>query len=236
MRAILTLLIPGALAGTVPAAAGDIGADLLVYRVEESGVEPYFTRYLVTAGHLRMDEGDDAGGYTLYDRSAGVIFNVDPEERSVLVIDPPRSLPPAPLAIELAEETLPADGLAPLDGIAPARYSLLANGTACEELAAVAGVMQAATAALADFDDRLAYQHGTVVPGMPDDLVDPCDLARHVYAPRRAYRFGLPVEQRSALVHRRLVDHAEGVPTDAALFAVPTGFRRLEMPAAPAPD
>lgn len=232
MRTILTLLAMTGLTAAVPAIAEEIDADLLVYRVEESGLEPYFSRFLITADHLRMDEGEDTGGYTLYDRFSGVIYNVDPEERSVLVIDPPRSRPPSPLAIELAEETVPADGLPQLDGVEPERHRLLANGGVCEELTAVPGVMAEATAALAEFYDRLGFQHGVVVTGMPDDMIDPCDLAQHVYAPRRPYAFGLPVEQRSPRVHRRLVDHARAVPSDDALFEVPDDFRRIAMPTA----
>lgn len=230
MRAILILL--ASLALPLPAGAGDIGADLLVYRVEESGIEPYISRFLITADYLRMDEGDDDGGYTLYERFSGVIYNVDPEERSVLVIDPPSSRPPSPLVLELSEETLPAAALSPVDGIVPRRHRLLVNGHACEEIVAADGVMAAATVALADFYDRLADQHGTVVPGIPGDLIDPCDLAQHVYAPRRPYSLGLPIEQRSARVHRVLADHAEGVPADEDFFRVPDTFRRVAMPTA----
>ena len=238
MRAILTLLatlglVPGP---SLPAVGAKVGADLLVYRVEETGLEPYFSRILVTADHLRLDEGDDNGGYTLYERSTGVIYNVDPEERSVLVIDPPRARPRSPVALELGNDVLPAQDLAPVDGIAPRRHRLLANGQVCEELTAVPGLMEEAMDAVADFYDRLADQHGTVVTGMPDELIDPCDLAQHVYAPRRSYGFGLPVDQRAPRVHRALVDHAKGVPSDTALFQVPHDFRRLAMPASASPS
>jgi hypothetical protein len=231
MRAILTRLALLALPA-LPAAAGaaGTGADLLVYRVEEAGLEPYFSRFLVTADHLRMDEGEDAGGYTLYERSSGTIYNVDPAERTVLVINPPRARPPSPLDLELAEETVPAADLSLIDGVVPGRRRLAANGVVCEEVVAAPGVMPEATAALAEFYDRLADQHGTLVADLPEDLVDPCDLAQHVYAPRRAYSHGLPVEQRSGRVHRTLVDHAEGVPTAEALFEVPGAFRQIAMP------
>lgn len=230
MRAILTLT--AALAAVVPAMADDVAADLLVFRVEEAGTEPYFARVLVTADHVRMDEGSDAAGYTLFDREQGVFYNVDPEDRSVLVIDPPRTRPEPPLRLDLAEEPSPVTPPASLDGVALQGYRLSANGALCVALQAAPGVMPAAVDALAEFYERLSYQHAVVLPGMPAEFLEACDLARNVYSPRWTYGFGLPVIERSARVDRKLVDHGAAVPASEDLFEVPPDYRRVAMPAA----
>ena len=43
-------------------------AAVLYFVEQEPGVEPYRTRMIVTAGFLRMDEGQDSQDFLLFDR------------------------------------------------------------------------------------------------------------------------------------------------------------------------
>jgi hypothetical protein len=228
MRKILMLAVT--LSAVIPAMADTVAADLLVYRVSEVGTEPYFSRVLVTPRHVRMDEGSDDAGYTLFDRTERVFYNVDPADQTVLVIDPPLSRSQPPMPLELTEEPSPVVPPASLDGVALKGYHLLANGVLCSELQAAPGLLSAAVDALAEFYDRLSYQHAVAIPGMPADLLEACDLAQNVFAPRRSYGFGLPVTERSARVDRQLVDHGAAVPASDGLFEVPPDYRRVPMP------
>ena len=100
MRTFLTLsLLVLASAGPGDLVAADIPAALLVYRVSEQGTDPFISRILVTPNHVRMDEGGAADAFTLFDRRAGMLFNVDPEERSVQVLDPPEAILESPQAL-----------------------------------------------------------------------------------------------------------------------------------------
>ena len=69
--------------------AGALGetASLLVYRVWEQGSDPYLSRVMVTPDYVRLDEGTDDGGYTLFDRQQEILYNVSPDDRSILVMD-----------------------------------------------------------------------------------------------------------------------------------------------------
>lgn len=228
MRAILTLLT--SLAAWSTAGAAGATADLLVYRVEEAGLAPYVSRILVTPGYLRMDEGTDDGGYTLFDRAAGVFYNVDPEDRSVMVIDPPRTRPEAPVPLVLGAEPLPDIPREPVAGAVPEGWRLLANGEVCVDLVAAPGIMDNAVTALAEFYERLSFHHGAVIPATPPDLIDACDLADNVFAPARLYAHGLPLRQSSPRMKRELVDHGEAMPVAPGLFEVPADYRRLVIP------
>ena len=234
MHAILKALV--GLAMPLAAAAGDLmTADRLVYRVEEQGLGPYVSRIMITAAHLRMDEGDDSGSYTLFDRHAGAIYNVDPDERMVLVIDPPATaLPEPPVALDLSAGEQPNPGLPEVEGVAPRQFRLLANGEVCTEVTAAEGVMTTAVAALAQFYRRLADQHALAMIAYPDESRDPCDLAEHIYAPERRYGFGLPLALGSATKTEKLVDYDWNVAVDGGLFRVPEGYREITMPTAPA--
>jgi hypothetical protein len=227
-------MLPLVLAFAGDLGAADIPAALMVYRVSEQGTDPFISRILVTPNHVRMDEGGAADAYTLFDRSAGRLFNVDPEERSVLVLDPPEAIPESPLALEVRERARPASA-GPVDGVPARGWRLEANGRSCAVWDAVPGVMEAAAGAVAELYVQLARLHGRVLPEMPEEMLDACDLARNVYAPGYAWARGMPVTHEHGRMRLELLDHEPAMAVDASLFEVPESFRRMEMPAPGAP-
>ena len=50
------------------AGAAAVQTGLLVYRVWEEGIEPYVSRVMVTEDYVRLDEGSDVAGFTLFGR------------------------------------------------------------------------------------------------------------------------------------------------------------------------
>ena len=233
MRASLTRLVL-VLAFSGDLVAAEMPAALMVYRVNEQGTNPYISRILVTPNHVRMDEGGDADAFTLFDRSAGKLFNVDPEERSVLVLDPPAAVPESPLALDIRERARPASA-GPVDGVPARGWRLEANGRSCAEWDAVPGVMEAAAGAVAELYVQLARLHGRLLPEMPEEMLDVCDLARNVYAPGYAWVQGMPVTHEHGRMRLELLDHEPAMAVDTSLFEVPESFRRMEMPAPGAP-
>ena len=228
ISALSLLLAAGAVS------AEQVMAQRLVYQVEEPGIEPYASRMLVTADHLRMDEGEGGEGYTLFDRRTRVIYNVDPADHTVLVIDPPsieRPEPPVPLV--LAEERLPNPELPKVAGVHAEHRRLLAAGRVCSEIFSAPGLMAEAVAVMAAFYERLGDQHALVMLAYPEDTGDPCDLADHIYAPGRRYRYGLPLTLRSVFKTETLESFEEDVAVDGDLFRVPEGYRQISMPVPP---
>jgi hypothetical protein len=73
----------------LPAVGAQTQAALLLYRVVSPGEAAYFNRLLSTPAFLRLDKGAQDSGYILYDRRQRVIYSVDHEARSILVIEPP---------------------------------------------------------------------------------------------------------------------------------------------------
>ncbi|MCW5585870.1 MAG: hypothetical protein KIS75_07025, partial [Chromatiales bacterium] len=99
MQKILMVVLMVATSAAVAAPSS-----LLVYRVWEQGAEPYVSRVLVTADHVRLDEGSDTAGYTLFDRRQESIYNVSVDDRSILVMDSAEPLPAAPDTLILQEQ------------------------------------------------------------------------------------------------------------------------------------
>ena len=95
---------------------------------------------MVTPGHVRLDEGSDAAGYTLFDRNNERICNVSVDDRSILVLDSAQPLPALPDTRSAGQ--VEADTAAPLVAGRPNHVRLLANGELCGELVTIEGVME----------------------------------------------------------------------------------------------
>lgn len=223
MRWMILLLACFSLA----ARAGE--ADLLVYKVQEPGVENYFSRILVTPARLRMDEGSDTGGYTLYDRKTSLIFNVDPEEETVILFEPPL-FQPVPLESMKLGIQIRVEKKAPrVDGKQPVSVRLLANEKVCRELLVIDNGMVDALDALRELYKALArVQYPTA--HMPGNVMTECELSEFVYAPQRAWEHGLPLWDVMDGKQRLLVDFRRHYSVREELFQVPEDYERVVPP------
>ncbi len=223
MRWIVLLLTCFSLA----ARAGE--ADLLVYKVQEPGVENYFSRILVTPTRLRMDEGSDTGGYTIYDRKTGLIFNVDTEEETVIVFEPPSLQPTPPESMKLDIQTQVEKKAPQVEGKQPVSVRLLANEKVCRELLVIDNGMADAIAALRELYKALArVQYPTA--HMPGNDMSDCELSEFVYAPQRAWEHGLPLWDVMGEKRRLLVDFRRHYTVPEEMFQVPESYERVVPP------
>jgi len=202
--------------------------DLLVYRVKERDAPAYISRILVSDAYVRIDEGENSpNGYTLYNRVSHRIYNVDPEEETVLVLQPPVEQPVAPGKFHL-EERLVADPAAPpLSGHPPRQLGLWAEGKHCRTLQVVEGLMPRAVQGLRELRLALARLQGQ---GPANEMQDPCDLAEYLYAPARHLGHGLPLADVMAGKRQVLVDFDPAFEAPDELFQVPAEYERVVPP------
>jgi hypothetical protein len=234
MQKVLKSLALGALVALGPMSAvqaADQQVELLVYRVWEEGVNPYVSRVLVTPRYVRMDEGEGGRMYTLYDRKEGVLYNVDEDERSILVIKPPVSEPAVPGDLELTRKVGSDEGAPTIAGRVPQRVTLLANGEVCRELVTVPGLMASAVAGMRDMQRTLGHVQAATLSIIPAEMQTACDLAENVYAPLRRLDHGLPIQEDEHGRGRALVDFSSGHAVSETLFVLPDDYRRSEMAA-----
>jgi hypothetical protein len=212
-----------------PWLAAQPGAQL-VYQVAEEGYGNYLSRILVTPDHVRLDEGEDGGGYTLFDRRQEIIYNVLPNERAVLVINPAGTVPERPADL-LLEDRVSTDTAAPtVGGAQPQDVELLANGGSCARLVVVPGVMEEALEGLRELRLVLARVQAATMLDVPGGIETPCEQAELVYAPNRDLAHGLPIHYRGPADTRDLVDFRPAAELADALFEIPAGYHRMAMP------
>lgn len=218
-----------ALAGVLLAACSRVPAPTaLSLSFTESGPEGERpVHMLVTGDHLRIEDGDAATGFILFDRRARTVYSVSHVDKTVLVVHtaPVTLAAPKRFRNTAARE---AESLPPVDGRPVAHYRLLTNGERCAEVYAADGLLPEAVAALREYHLALAAVQAEGQARMPAAFQSVCDLAEFVFLPARHLDFGFPIRQvNRAGVTRQLVDYRTGAPVEATLFEVPKDYRQI---------
>ncbi|WP_127477455.1 hypothetical protein [Sulfurivermis fontis] len=202
-------------------------ATMVLYQVMEPGFEPYSSRLIVTPRYMRMDDGDVASNFVLFDRQKNIIYSVTHGDRTVLEIHPQAVTVESPVALErkhvqvVTEEDLPA-----IAGRTPHQYRLSVNGELCYETVAVDGLLPDVVQALTAFRSVLAGENARILVDVPADMHDPCDLALNTYAPAWQLQFGLPVQEHDPQGKGQLLmDFSTEYPAEAGLFMLPKGYQ-----------
>lgn len=202
-------------------------ATMVLYQVLEPGFEPYSSRLIVTPSHLRMDDGDAASSFVLFDRKQNIIYSVTHSDRTVLEIHPLPLGVESPITLDkthtrvVSEEPLPS-----IAGKTPQQHQLRVNGELCYELVAVEGLLPEVVVALTAFRAVLAGENARILTDVPADMQDPCDLALNTFAPGWPLQFGLPIQERDTQGKGQLLlDYSTDYPAEVGLFELPEGYQ-----------
>lgn len=214
----------GAFAGDTER-AGPVAAVSLIFQEQEAGVAPYTVRYIVTDRYLRIDDGGGAQDFILLDRQRRNVYSTNSEEQSILAIERrPRDVEP-PKELVLEESVEPMARAPSIAGRRAQHHVFRVNGRRCYDVVAVPGLLEGAVAALREYRLVLASEHKRMLPHVPADMQEPCDLAHNVFLPVRHLAYGLPVEEwASNGLRRSLVDFDTEFSADPGLFVLPKGF------------
>lgn len=214
-----------------PAVGAESRATLLIYQVESPDEPTYINRLLATADFLRLDRGTQDSGYILFDRGEGIIYSVNHEEASILVIDPPPlSEALQALAPEIRLVSEPISEAPAIGGVKPDQWSLSADGTLCRNAFVLPELMPAAVAAYAEYLRVLARQQALVLPSLPTEYQDACDSATHVFAADSLLGKGLPLNIWNERGFREsLIDFRDDFQVPESDFTLPESYSRSNM-------
>jgi len=210
---------------------------LLVYQVQEPGVDPYKSRIIVTDKFIRLDDNNDGRDFVLVNRADKIVYSVSEDNDSILVVKHRPVDMKSP--IELFPETVrkPDENAPKIDGRDLVHYIFKINGEACQDATIAEGLLTEATEAIAEYRQILAGQHATTFKSTPADLQNACDMAMHIFQPDRYLKFGLPVEERDYTGYQRsLIDFDDDYEVNPALFILPTEFEQFSIDELQAPD
>lgn len=215
-----------------PAVGEETQASLLIYQVESEQEPTYFNRLLATADYLRLDRGAQDSGYILFDRREKVIYSVNHQDGSILVIDPP----PLSEALEAQSPEIELVSVEPVDappvgGVKPGHWVLKVDGAICRSAFVLPGLMSGAVEAYGEYLGLLARQHALALPATPAQFQSACDNAVHVFASDRLLHKGLPLNSWDERGYREsLVDFRDAFPVAESEFTLPEGYAQSAMP------
>ncbi len=209
--------------------ADSLDAAVLRFEEQEEGVEPYPLRMIVTRQFLRMDDGPDAKSYLLYDRAQQTIYNVNDDDRTVLIIER-RDVQPSEQdrpALDVSDQD--TSDMPTMKAQKPVHKTLSAAGKRCYDVVAIPGLMPDVVAAMREYLLTLSSQQVENLDKTPPEMRDPCMLANLVYYPAEHLDYGFPLREwdyRGFV--RELVDFGTE-KVDGRLFTVAPELRRMTL-------
>ncbi len=227
---ILLCLCLSVLPGQFAYAQQKLDATLLTFRETDSGTTA-INRIWVTEQFLRMEYENDDGDFLLYDRRHQTINNISSLDGTVLVIQAQPIELDQPKPFDSAEKTLSGGTTGQLfSNQTVKRIALETNGTLCFELAVIKGFLPQAGAALSEYRHVLAGEQAISSASIPPRFRDICDLTHNIFKPGLHLGSGFPIFQKDWLGRsRELIEFNQNVATDAAIFMIPTEYRRFTL-------
>lgn len=212
--------------------AAEVDSVMLMYQAHEPGIAPYASRILVTADHVRMDDGVDEGDYLIFDRKSSLISSVSHGDRTVFEIPQRKISQKPPMPLERRSEQLEVSDAPKIAGKSPQQHQLYVNDALCYSVVSVPGLMGDTVQALRDFRQVLAGEHARVLPTMPADMQQPCDLALHTFHPDWQLQFGLPIQEWDETGNgQMLMDYKLSFKVDKTLFNLPESYKHYRSDA-----
>ncbi len=201
-------------------------ASVVWYTEQETDIEPETVRYIVTDRFMRSDNGDPKQGFVLLDRKQKKIFNVVPENNSIMVIDGNGQRPKAPESFVIKEKKI-ADPSAPqIDGKATYEVNVFSSEQICYSAMVAPGLLDEVRQAMQEFNQVLTVQQLRTLESTPKEMRSGCFMIQYLYAPALHLQHGLPVREWDHNgKSRQLVDY-KTMPLDDSLFELPAGFRQ----------
>ncbi len=213
-------------AQTMPA---EIRATVLQFEEQEQGVEPYPLRMIITQTHLRMDDGEGAKSYLLFDRQKQTIYNVNADDKTVLLIERQKLSPPTEGKTALEITAGDTSDMPALGAKKPVHKTLSTAGKRCYDVVAIPGLMPDVVEAMREYLLTLSSQQIENLDKTPVAMRDPCMLTNLIYHPISHLDFGFPLREwdyRGFV--RELVDFGEEM-VSSKLFKVTDGYRKMTL-------
>jgi hypothetical protein len=211
---------------SIPACVSAVEGSLLIYQQQELGIEPYNARIMVTKDFLRMDDGADEGDYLLFDRKQRLISSVTHDDATVFEISPRQVKQRPPMKLRRRSREIKMENPPLVGEQKPHHHLLTVNDKACYNVIAVKGLLKDVRQVLVDFRQTLSGEHAKLLPRLPADQQDPCDLARNIFHPGWQLEFGLPIQEWDEQGRgQTLVDYKENTHLNNKLFTLPQGYR-----------
>ena len=209
----------------------DAPGTLLIMMERDQGSEPFTTRIFVNEGYMHMSDARSPSDYVLFNRKERTIYNVNHDDKTIMVIRDKPVKVKSPLALDYQEESQPSGAIPKINGKQATHYKYIANGEHCYDAVVMPkDFMPDVVAAMREFRQVLAGEHATTVDRTPKSLLDACDLSLNIFYPIKHMEHGLPIREWDRHGYQRfLKDYRKDVQATEGTFDLPKDFVRYSI-------
>jgi len=208
---------------------------LVIFMEQESGVEPYQTRMIVTKKFIRVDDGERAKSFILYNRNKKIVYSIDPDEKTVMAVHEKKlkkgEVLEPPFKLTHSVKEMPEMKDAPtIKGESAKHYQLITNDKICYDVVAIKNLMPNVVKALKEFHNHMAADSMVTFNNIPKELHEACDISSTTFKPARQFDFGFPIQEWGNNDYSRsLVDFNDAYKADPKLFVFPEGYQHYTV-------
>ena len=207
-----------------PLIAADLSAQAFWYEELEQDLPASLYRYLVTDHFMRIDRGQAADDYILFDAAKKMIYSINHGDQTVLTIkSDPWQLPEFEFKRHQVTKQL-EDG-PKLFGKTVTNYRLFANRDMCVEIQLVPDMHLQSRTMFRHYQQVLSGQQVQSLFNTPEDMRSPCFLVDQVFNTGDYYDQGLPVQEWHSRGYVRLLKDVMSLKVDEKLFSLPEKYQ-----------
>ncbi len=197
------------------------------YEEMEAGTERFPVRYLVNVDFLRIDNGQDADDFILFDHGKNTVYSVNHTDQTILVIEHhPWKLTNFDFSREEKQRVL--EQAPRLFNQVVNNYQLIANGETCAEYQLVPNVFKAELQIFKAYQLVLSGHQVNSVRNTPAEMRTPCFLIDQIYNTGRQYELGLPVQEWHSRGYVRILKDFKRQDLDERLFVLPKAYTQFK--------
>jgi len=204
---------------------------LLIMKEREQGSDSFSSRIFVNEGYLHISDARSPRDYILFNRKEQTIYNVNQDDKTILVIRKKPVNIESPIALDYQEEAQPSGAIPKINGKQATHYRFTVNGKHCYDAVVMPkGFMPDVLAAMREFRMVLAGEHATTVDRTPKDMLDACDLALNIFYATKHMEHGLPIREWDRKGYQRFwKDYHTDVKAEEGTFDLPKDFERYSI-------
>ena len=203
--------------------AGNLKSLQLYYDEVEEAAGGQTMRYLINSQYVRIDSGDTASDFILFDVNKNKIFSINHQDKTILTINAFEWKQPK-FDFKVAVEKQKLEGAPKIANKPVFSYSVNAGDKTCTRVYYIKDTYADYMNVMYKYQQILSGQQVATLKNTPKEFHTPCFLLDQVYHTGEYYRLGLPVQ----IVHSRgyiksLKDFKE-TSVSASLFLLPEGY------------
>lgn len=209
----------------------EVKAYELIYEEQETGIDPYLVKFIITDRYIRIDDLADQSGYVLYDRKNNIIHSVAHHDESILLIKKYNYQVPDFTKIIHLEYTAMPD-VPKISGKNIYHYqvtSLDEPKEKCLDIMLAEGFLPEVTQMLTSYQKMMAGQQSLLLKTTPKEYQGSCFLYDQIFNEGDYYQKGLPIQEWHSNGRSRLLTSFNKVKVDSTLFKLEKNYRTYSL-------